>query len=316
MAETTTTLHEILPENGGTAGKLGDLLDILDLACGRTAFRHANAPVVTASFQDVELYAPVPRGRLIQVTARVISTGKSSILLEATGEAHDADYNFEKIIRAYATFVCVKKGHEIPPARYECDRKYAGAKERLVGSRKAIGKLYAETSEGGTPAYGTGEIRYQKQYLPRHKNFSEMVFGGDLLEGAMKIAVYTAMQLRPASTGNRSNIRGECIGFKYFNFVKPIAPLHLWGISAKISHVQGSIVYVDLTADIDGDSTKVSHQALYAVVFVEPDAESAKVLQPNTIPTTGNGTTADVMATERAKFWSAEKDHTLWYTAK
>jgi len=320
-SDCTTTLHEILPEESGgdknnKYGKLGDLLDILDLACGRTAHRYAGAPVVTASFQDVELYSPIPRGRLIQVSARVISTGRSSILLETTGEAHDAAYNMKRIIRAYATFVCVKKGHQVRAleiAPGDIKSRYTAIAARLSASRKAMGKLYStETTsctDGAAAAYGK-TIRYQKQYLPRHKNFSEMVFGGDLLEGAIKIAVYAAMQLSPDGT----QVRGECVGFKYFNFVKPIAPLNLWGITAKISHVAGNIIYVDLTADIDGDKAAVSHRALYAVVLVDVAAQN--VVKPRVkIPST-EATDVDELARKRALLWSEEKDNVLWYTAK
>eukprot|EP00171_Calliarthron_tuberculosum_P010307 IDg10307t1 len=84
-AETATTLCEILGGDG--FAPLSEVLELMDLAAGRTAYRHVGDQVVTASFEELSVCGPVPCGALVRVSARVIATGRSSVLLRVEAAA-------------------------------------------------------------------------------------------------------------------------------------------------------------------------------------------------------------------------------------
>ncbi len=56
---------------------------------GRTAATHANGPVVTLSFDRVDLTVPILHNDLVRIEARCIKVGSSSIVVKVDCFRHD-----------------------------------------------------------------------------------------------------------------------------------------------------------------------------------------------------------------------------------
>ena len=78
----------ILTEVIGDQDRLGQptsispLLPVIDVAAGRSAFELSNGPVVTGSFDDLQLLQPLYHGDIISFHADVIAKGTCSMLLQ------------------------------------------------------------------------------------------------------------------------------------------------------------------------------------------------------------------------------------------
>ncbi len=278
--ETATTLDEILSGDG--VASLVDVLDLMDLACGRTAYRHSGKVVVTASFEQLRLLAPIPRGAHVRVSSRIVATGRTSLLLRVQAEAEDiSTLKYTPIVEAYSTFVCVAKdgNSEVPildpvdesgttmKARLSSTRKHFARIEKLASPLPAIRGDLVGDSKDVLPA-ASGVLVVSKQYLPRHQNFAGAVFGGDLLETTTRVASYAAARL---SRGLCTS--PQCIALKYFSFVKPMMPLNLWRITARVAAIRGAVIYVEVRADIDenhdGKVMTRSHDGLFAMLLAD-----------------------------------------------
>lgn len=277
--ETATTLDEIITADNAVS--LVDVLDLMDLACGRAAYRHAGKEVVTASFEQLRLLAPIPRGAHVCVSSRIIATGRTSLLLRVRAEAEDIrTLKSTTIVEAFSTFVCVAKGNSVVPTLEPSDSDGAVVKARLSSTRKhfaRVEKLPSPLPPTRNELVGVGEdvlpategvLVVSKQYLPRHQNFAGAVFGGDLLETTTRVASYAALRL---SRGQSTS--AQCIALKYFSFLKPMLPLYLWRITARVAAIRGAVVYVEMRAEIDAGHTEKdlqrSHDALFAMLLVD-----------------------------------------------
>jgi len=111
-----TTAHItrlVMPGQTNRHGSLfgGTALSLMDEAAGIVATRVSQGPVVTAHIESVDFHAPIWQGEAIHVSARLISTGRSSmrIRVETWGEC------LEKGTRRHCTtaefvMVAIEKG--------------------------------------------------------------------------------------------------------------------------------------------------------------------------------------------------------------
>lgn len=271
ITASSTTLCEILP-GAGTA-PLSQVLDLLDLAAGRTAFRHVGRPTATASFERVRLASRIPRGALVRASARVIAVGNSSVLLRVQAEAEDVSTRtFRVCVTAYATFVALgereegeggRRGRARVPAiaGVGAEEAEGGArvKERLARARAQVaritraeaGELVIDRACCGPPdateklAARSAEVAFHKQYLPRHENFGGVVFGGDLFETMERVATYCGRRFA------RGRGRAQCVGVRFFNFVRPVEAMGLLCVRGRVGAVWGSVVYVEVRGEVD-----------------------------------------------------------------
>ncbi len=84
-------IEMVFPEQTNHYGTLfgGEALALMDKAAFIAASRYARRTVVTASSERVDFHVPVRQGQLVELIARVIATGKSSITVEV--ELHSED---------------------------------------------------------------------------------------------------------------------------------------------------------------------------------------------------------------------------------
>src|SRR5678809_3060 len=80
--ETVTVMNEIvLPNDTNLYGNLmgGRLMYWMDIAAALSAQRHANAPVVTASVDNISFEAPIKLGNVVHIEAKVSRAFNSSM---------------------------------------------------------------------------------------------------------------------------------------------------------------------------------------------------------------------------------------------
>lgn len=92
-APTEARLWEIVfPDHANHLGTLfgGQALAWMDKAAFVAATRYARRTVVTARSEQVDFHVPVRQGQLVELVARIVETGRSSMRVEVELHAEDA----------------------------------------------------------------------------------------------------------------------------------------------------------------------------------------------------------------------------------
>lgn len=81
----------VFPDHTNHYGTLfgGQALAMMDKAAFVVASRYARRAIVTASSERVDFQQPVRQGQLVELTARIVSTGRTSIKVEVELIAED-----------------------------------------------------------------------------------------------------------------------------------------------------------------------------------------------------------------------------------
>jgi uncharacterized protein (TIGR00369 family) len=84
-------IEMVFPEQTNHYGTLfgGQALALMDKAAFVVASRYARRTVVTASSEKVDFHVPVRQGQLVELVARVVATGKTSLTVEVDLYAED-----------------------------------------------------------------------------------------------------------------------------------------------------------------------------------------------------------------------------------
>jgi len=88
-SSTIQTIEMIFPDAANHYGTLfgGNALALMAKAAFIAATRHAGAPVVMARSERVDFSTPIRVGEILELTARVTRTGRTSMTVEVTGTA-------------------------------------------------------------------------------------------------------------------------------------------------------------------------------------------------------------------------------------
>lgn len=133
------TVEQVRPQDTNTLGTVfgGKVMEWVDIVGAVSAMRHTRMPVVTASFDRVDFYAPARIGHLMVLNAQVNFTGKSSLEIGVKVEAEDPMTGKRFLTtQALITFVAIdKNGKSVPvppiiPETEEEKKRFAEAKAR------------------------------------------------------------------------------------------------------------------------------------------------------------------------------------------
>lgn len=129
----------VLPNDTNYYGNLmgGRLMYWMDIAAAIAAQRHCNAPVVTASVDNISFENPIKLGNTVHIEAKVTRAFNTSmeIHLKVSGEDFTQQYKY-KSNEAYYTFVALDPNSRpriVPPLIPETEedkRLYEGALRR------------------------------------------------------------------------------------------------------------------------------------------------------------------------------------------
>ena len=139
-SESLTIMTEIvLPNDTNVFGNLmgGRLMYWMDIAAAIAAQKHCNAPVVTASVDNISFENPIKLGNVVHVEAKVTRAFTSSmeVYLKVWGEDLTHQYKY-KSNEAYYTFVALdpnRKPRPVPqliPGNEEEKKLFDGALRR------------------------------------------------------------------------------------------------------------------------------------------------------------------------------------------
>lgn len=129
----------VLPNDTNVFGNLmgGRLMYWMDIAAALSAQKHANAPVVTASVDNISFEAPIKLGNAVYIEAKVTRAFTSSMEVHMRVWGEDLQRrNRYKSNEAYYTFVALNaegKSSPVPQLTPETDHEqklYDGAMRR------------------------------------------------------------------------------------------------------------------------------------------------------------------------------------------
>lgn len=114
-------IEMVFPEQTNHYGTLfgGQALALMDKAAFIVASRYARRTVVTASSERCDFHVPVRQGQLVELTARVVATGRTSMVVEVDLHAEDL-LTGDRQLGTRGRFVLVAldahgKATEVPP---------------------------------------------------------------------------------------------------------------------------------------------------------------------------------------------------------
>ena len=138
--ETIVIMTElVLPNDTNLYGNLmgGRLMYWMDIAAALSASKHSNAPVVTASVDNISFESPIKLGNVVHIEAKVTRafTTSMEVHLSVWGEDLTSQYRY-KSNTAYYTFVALdpnRKPKPVPgltPVTEEDQKLFDGALRR------------------------------------------------------------------------------------------------------------------------------------------------------------------------------------------
>jgi acyl-CoA hydrolase len=140
VSESITIMTEIvLPNDTNVFGNLmgGRLMYWMDIAAAISASKHCNAPVVTASVDNISFESPIKLGNVVHIQAKLTRSFNTSmeVHLKVWGEDLTHQYKY-KSNEAYYTFVALdpnRKPRTVPQLTVETEEEkklYDGALRR------------------------------------------------------------------------------------------------------------------------------------------------------------------------------------------
>ena len=124
-------IEMVFPEQTNHLGTLfgGQALAMMDKAAFIAASRYARRAVVTASSERVDFHVPVRQGQLVELLARVVATGNTSLSVEVKLFSEDL-LSGERKLCTQGRFVLVAvdaDGHKSPVLPLEVATKAGGS---------------------------------------------------------------------------------------------------------------------------------------------------------------------------------------------
>lgn len=128
-ASLTIMTELVLPNDTNFYGNLmgGRLMYWMDIAAAMCASKHCNAPVVTASVDNISFEAPIKLGNVVHIEAKITRAFNTSmeVHLNVWGEDFTHQYRY-KSNEAYYTFVALdpnRKPRPVPMVIPETDEE-------------------------------------------------------------------------------------------------------------------------------------------------------------------------------------------------
>ena len=131
-SESEITMTELaIPNDANILGNVlgGRVMHWIDLSAATAAHRHCRSICVTAAIEGLSFLHPIKLGELAHIKARVIFTGRTSLIVKVIIHSEDMDTGeILKTTEAYLTFVCLDndgKPRRVPPLKLETDEERA-----------------------------------------------------------------------------------------------------------------------------------------------------------------------------------------------
>jgi acyl-CoA hydrolase len=107
-----TRTELVLPNMTNVHGTMfgGKVLEMMDMTCAIAAMRYCRKPVVTVSSEHVDFSVPIRSGTIIEMAAKVVYTGRSSMTVKVTVHSqHPAEEKRRLCTTGYFNFVALDR---------------------------------------------------------------------------------------------------------------------------------------------------------------------------------------------------------------
>jgi acyl-CoA hydrolase len=286
-SESESYIAEIVGYEGLIGQRMfaGKLLHMMDFAAGDAAFRHCESPLVTLSFDRVELLNYIYHRDYIRYEAGVIQVGRSSMVVKVDGFSKSpTEMTIKPGHSGFITMVAIdengRPNKNIPALTYNSaadleKKRIAEQRQCQIGERnREMDQIEALTTVSSadlkdffprdryyTPSQTGLSIR--KRFLPRNANTLGIVFGGDTIEMMEELALATARQF----TGN---IRMVTIAMEDVLFLKSLYINDLMEMTSQVVFVAGTTLVVEITVraiDIFGkQKNEITNKGTFTVL--------------------------------------------------
>jgi acyl-CoA hydrolase len=333
MADSRTYLAEIVGEENlqGQRMHAGAILDLMDVVAGRAALQHAGTPVVTLSFDRVDLVHPIIHLDLVRLDASVADVGRSSITVGVEVTRQDAfTRDFMPIQRSYVTMVAIdeqrRPNRNIPGLALESEEERTLNAEAL--EHKELSRQWVEMQErcrarGPLSVEEVEEplnrekreflapeetvVRVRRVFMPRHLNVLGTIFGGDILLWMDRVATYAARLF----TRNRNVVT---LSMNRILFKQPIFATDLVEMTARVVYVRRYTLEVEIDVTLQrGGQTISSHSGYFTVLNYDESGFKRPVITGLRLSADNpDGLMRYLLARERHHFWrahQAEREH-------
>jgi acyl-CoA hydrolase len=263
-AESKSYIAEIVGKESLISQRMyaGKLLHMMDFAAGDAAIRHSESPLVTLSFDRIELLDFIYHRDYVRYEACVIEVGRSSMVVKVDGFSKSpTDMTIKPGHCGFITMVAIdengRPNKNIPALTYRSPadlekKRIAEERQCQLAERKrdmdqidALSTVSSSDLKDFFPRdrYYTPDqtgLAIRKRFLPRNANTLGIVFGGDTIEMMEELALATARQF----TGN---IRMVTIAMEDVLFIKPLYITDLVEMTSRVIFVGGTTLVVELT---------------------------------------------------------------------
>jgi acyl-CoA hydrolase len=264
---------------GGTVHG-GKLLEWIDKAGYGCAVGWSGHYCVTAYVGDVHFTRPVDVGELVEVTARLVHTGRSSMHIVVTVSSADPkDHVFTEATRCLTVFVAVdSSGKPVPvptwqPESAEDERLQRGAVERVQVRADIEAAMAVQTySDAGTAPRSV--LRFLA--APTDVNWGGKVHGGTVMRWIDEAAYVCAVGWS----------RTESVAV-YAGGVRFYRPLQIGSVvetEARLLHTGNSSMHISVhvrSGDPKTDQLDLTTHCLIVFVAVDEDRRPARVARWN-----------------------------------
>ena len=328
MAASRTYLAEIVGEEHlqGQRMHAGAILDLMDVVAGRAAATHTGGPVVTLSFDRVDLEHPIIHLDLVRLDAAVADVGRSSLVLGVAVTRQDPyTREFVPIQRSFVTMVAIDEQRR--PDRNIAGLALESAAERAINAearqQRELARQWVAMQE---QARARGRLRLaeveeplnrekrdwlspdetvvtvQRMFMPRHLNVLGTIFGGDILLWMDRVATYAARLF----TRNRHTVP---LAMNRILFEQPIYATDLVEMTARVVYVRRYTLEVEIDVTLHrGADVLPSHSGYFTVLNYDESGFKRPII-------TGLRMDEDdqealmryLLARERHAFWRAHR---------
>ncbi len=120
----------------------GKVLDLMDRAAFLAATRFSNQSMVTASTEHIDFFIPVKKGNIVELIAKVVYTGKSSVTVQVDLFSEDPiQKKRERASQGYFHMVAVdESGKAVPVPRLQIHTSEEKAEWEMVEKMRAFRK--------------------------------------------------------------------------------------------------------------------------------------------------------------------------------
>lgn len=262
----------------GTSIQAGRVLEWIDKAGYACATGYSGTYCVTAYVGNVEFTRPISPGDLVEATARIIHTGRTSMHVVVTVESADPrSGEFTPATHCLLVFVAIddeRRPTPVPqwrPRTSEDERLAAGALERIE-TRKKIHEL---TLAQEFTAAGTGPgLEFRFLANPTDVNWGGNVHGGFVMRWITEAAQALTTSWQAAET--------ICVYSGGIHFHSPIHIGDLVEVRARIIHTTARSMHVAIhvrATDPRVSEYRLTIRCLAVFVQVGADGRAAPVRQ-------------------------------------